>query len=224
MKLRFIATSIALMSLLSSCGKELRSDIKNFVTSFSLSESMSTYKHAGYTDDKETFIDGVKKKENTILSFNLLDPENPEYHLKTITKIDEGEEKTYEKFISKNEEKFYLNETEKDPIEYTIENINLLVQNFFYKSTMMEGSYHCNGMYYGDLIQETAKDLQEFVQIDEENHWYVFHHFTKGKVEGKDSSVEQYYSVNKLGMLVKNVSKQSKGNDYINEEINVFLL
>ena len=224
MKLRFIATPLVLVSLLSSCGKELRSDIKDFVASFSLSESMSEYKHAGYTNVKETFKDGVKTLENTTLNFNVTDVENIEYHLKTITKIDEGEEKIYEKFISKNEDKYLLNETEKDPVEYSVENINLLVQDFFYKATMYEGGYHYNGMYYGDLILETAKDLQEFVQIDAENELYVFHHLTKGKVEGVSSSVEQYYSVNKLGMLVKNISKQSKGNDYINQEINVFKL
>ena len=77
-------------------------------------------------------------------------------------------------------------------------------------------------MYYGDLILETARDLQEFIEIDQENEWYIFYHFTKGKVEGKAASVEQYYSVNKLGMLVKNISKQVNGVNYINQEINVF--
>ena len=214
-----------MMSLLSSCAKkELRSDIKNFVASFSLSESLLAYKHAGYTSEKESFIDGVKTSENTTLNFNISDEENPEYHLKTITKIDDKEEKVYEKFLSKNEEKIYLNETEKDPIEYSINDVNLLVQDFFFLEVLLDGTYHCKGMYYGDLVLETARDFQEFVEIDQENQWYVFHHTTKGKVDGKKASVEQYYSVNKLGMLVKNVSKQVNGDNYINQEINVFTL
>ena len=223
MKLKYIAASLILMSLLSSCvKKELRSDIKDFVASFSLSDSMSTYKHAGYTNAKESFIDGVKTQENTTLEFNLLDESNPQYHLKITTKIDEGEEKKYEKLLTKNEDKFYLNETEKEPIEYSLDQVKLLVRDFFFTKTQYEGTYHSNGMYYGDLILETARDLQEFIEIDQENEWYIFYHFTKGKVEGKAASVEQYYSVNKLGMLVKNISKQVNGVNYINQEINVF--
>ena len=223
MKLKYIAASLILMSLLSSCvKKELRSDIKDFVASFSLSDSMSGYKHAGYTNVKETFIDGTKTLENTTLEFNILDESNPTYHLKTITKVNDGDENIYEKFLTKNEDKIYLNETDKEAVEFSIAEVELLIQDFFFTKTMYEGTYHCNGMYYGDLILETARELQTFVEIDQENGWYVFYHFTKGKVDGKDSSVEQYYSVNKLGMLVKNISKQVNGVNYINQEINVY--
>ena len=223
MKLRFIAASFVMMSLLSSCAKkELRSDIKDFVASFSLSDSMSTYKHAGYTDAKVTFIDGIKTEENTTVEFNILDETNPQYSLEKKTKINDGEENIYTKWITKNEDKFFLNETDKEAVEFSIAEIENLVRDFFYTKIMYEGSYHSNGMYYGDLILETARDLQEFVQIDQENQWYIFHHQTKGKVDGKAASVEQYYSVNKLGMLVKNISKQVNGDNYINQEINVF--
>ena len=107
-------------------------------------------------------------------------------------------------------------------MEFSIAEIENLIRDFFYTKTMYEGSYHSNGMYYGDLILETCMDLQEFIKIDQENEWYIFHHQTKGKVDGKAASVEQYYSVNKLGMLVKNISKQVNGVNYINQEINVF--
>ena len=224
MKLRYLAASLLTMSLLSSCAKkELRSDIKDFVASFSLSESMLAYKHAGYTSEKESFIDGVKTNENTTLNFNILDEENPEYHLKTITKTNDEDEKVYEKFLSKNEEKIYLNETEKEPVEYSINDVKLLVQDFFFTEVLLEGTYHCYGMYYGDLVLETARDFQEFVTIDQENELYELHYFTKGKGNGKPSTLEQYYSVNKLGMLVKNISKQANGDNYINQEINVFV-
>ena len=223
MKLRYIATSLLMVSLLSSCGKkELRSDIKDFVASFSLSSSFEEYKHAGYVNEKESFIDNVKTVEKVTLNFNVLDMNNPEYHLKKTTKIDEGAEKIYEKLLTKNDDKFYLEETEKEAVEYSIEDIQKLVQDFFYTSIMYEGTYHCNGMYYGDLVLETCRELQEFVKIDTENELYEFYHYSKGKVEGKASVVEQYYSVNKLGMLVKTISKQSNGNNYINQEINVF--
>ena len=225
MKLRYIATSLVLVSLLSSCKqKELRSDIKDFVASFSLSEAMSEYKHAGYTSEKETFKDGVKTTENITLNFDVRDLENPEYHFTKISKVGELESQTYEKFLTKVEDKIYLNETGKDPIEYQTGQVNLLVQDFFYTKTMYEGTYHCNGMYYGDLVVETAREFQEFVRIDAENSLYIFYHSSDGKVEGKQAHVEQYYSVNKLGMLVKNISKQANGDDYINQEINVFTL
>lgn len=210
--------------LLSSCAKELRSDIKEFVASFSLSESMSTYKHAGYTSVKISEVDGVKTEENISLSFNTLDEENLTYNFTKKTKINDGEENIFQKFLTKNDGKYFLNETDKEPVEYSVDQINLLVQEFFYKNVMYEGTYHCNGMYYGDLILETISELQGFVEIDQEKQWYIFSHKTSGKVDGKDSSVEQYYSVNKLGMLVQNISKQSYGSNYINQEINVFTL
>ena len=210
--------------LLSSCAKELRSDIKEFVASFSLSESMSTYKHAGYTSVKISEVDGVKTEENISLSFNTLDEENLTYSFTKKTKINDGEENIFQKFLTKNDGKYFLNETDKEPVEYSISQINLLVQEFFYKNVMYEGTYHCNGMYYGDLILETIQELQGFVEINQEKEWYIFSHKTSGKVDGKDSSVEQYYSVNKLGMLIQNISKQSYGSNYINQEINVFTL
>lgn len=210
--------------LLSSCAKELRSDIKEFVASFSLSKSMSTYKHAGYTSVKISEVDGVKTEENISLSFNTLDEENLSYNFTKKTKINDGEENIFQKFLTKNDGKYFLNETDKEPVEYSIDQINLLVQEFFYKNVMYEGTYHCNGMYYGDLILETIQELQGFVEINQEKEWYIFSHKTSGKVDGKDSSVEQYYSVNKLGMLIQNISKQSYGSDYINQEINVFTL
>ena len=224
MKLRKIVTSLLMVLLLSSCAKELRSDIKEFVASFSLSESMSTYKHAGYTSVKISEVDGVKTEENISLSFNTLDEENLTYTFTKKTKINDGEENIFQKFLTKNDGKYFLNETDKEPVEYSIDQINLLVQEFFYKNVMYEGTYHCNGMYYGDLILETIQELQGFVEINQEKEWYIFSHKTSGKVDGKDSSVEQYYSVNKLGMLIQNISKQSYGSNYINQEINVFTL
>ena len=224
MKLRKIVTSLFMVLLLSSCAKELRSDIKEFVASFSLSESMSTYKHAGYTSVKISEVDGVKTEENISLSFNTLDEENLTYNFTKKTKINDGEENIFQKFLTKNDGKYFLNETDKEPVEYSIDQINLLVQEFFYKNVMYEGTYHCNGMYYGDLILETIQELQGFVEINQEKEWYIFSHKTSGKVDGKDSSVEQYYSVNKLGMLIQNISKQSYGSNYINQEINVFKL
>ena len=225
MKLRFIATSLLMVSLLSSCKQnELRSDIKEFVASFSLSSAIEAYKHAGYTSVKESFIDGKKTSENIILNFDVLDIENPTYNYQKITKTNDEEEQKEEKYIQKNEEKIYFFETNKEPIEYSTEDVEKLIIEFFYTKTMYEGTYHCNAMYYGDLVLETARDFQEFVTIDADNSLYVFYHLTKGRVEGKASSVEQYYSVNKLGMLVKNISNQSKGEDYIKQEINVFTL
>lgn len=224
MKLRKIVTSLFMVLLLSSCAKELRSDIKEFVASFSLSQSMSTYKHAGYTSVKISEVDGVKTEENISLSFNTLDEENLTYNFTKKTKINDGEENIFQKFLTRNEGRYFLNETDKEPVEYSVDQINLLVQEFFYKNVMYEGTYHCNGMYYGDLILETIQELQGFVEIDQEKQWYIFSHKTSGKVDGKDSSVEQYYSVNKLGMLIQNISKQSYGSNYINQEINVFTL
>ena len=178
MKLRKLTPLIGAVLLLSSCGNTLRSDIKEFVASFSLSESMLAYKHAGYTSVKVSVIDGTKTEENIELSFNTLDEENIQYSFTKTTKINDGEENIFEKFLTKNEGQYFLNETNKDPVEYSLSDINLLIQDFFFTNTMYEGTYHSNGMYYGDLIKETAGDLQGFVEIDTENEWYIFSHKT----------------------------------------------
>ena len=132
MKLRKLTPLIGAVLLLSSCGNTLRSDIKEFVASFSLSESMLAYKHAGYTSVKVSVIDGTKTEENIELSFNTLDEENIQYSFTKTTKINDGEENIFEKFLTKNEGQYFLNETNKNPVEYSLSDINLLIQDFFF--------------------------------------------------------------------------------------------
>jgi hypothetical protein len=87
---------------------------------------------------------------------------------------------------------------------------------------MYDGTYHAQGMYYGDLLLETARELQAFITINEAKTELIFEHNSKGRVDGKDAEIKQKYSVNKLGMLIKNNVEQHNGDDYIIQEINVF--
>ena len=223
MNRRIIAPTLAAMSLLASCSPvELRSDIKEFVASFSLSESMSTYVSGGYTSVKETRFDGVIRHINESLTFDMKNPENPVYEYQKSIQIGEETPEITKNFLKKIDDKIYFVEGEKEPVEYNAQQINKLFTDFFYKETLYDGAYHAQGMYYGDLLLETARELQDFITINDAKTELFFEHNSKGRVDGKDAEVKQKYSVNKLGMLIKNNVEQHNGDDYIIQEINVF--
>ncbi len=213
------------MSLLTSCSPaELRSDIKDFVASFSLSESMSTYVHAGYTSNKITVFSGVTRHIDETLEFDMSDPENPVYEFTKSLKVGDYEPEISKNFLKKEEGKIYFVEGDKEPVEYTSNQISLLIQDFFYKETLYEGTYHARGMYYGDLILETARELQGFITINDAKTELIFEHNSKGKVDGKNAEVKQKYSVNPLGMLIKNHVEQVNGDESIIQDIEVYKL
>ena len=218
-----IVISLIAMPLLNACSPvEIRSDIKEFVASFSLADSIEAYKEAGYTSDKKTMINGVLFTEKIDFYYNVKDPENPSYEMTTTSKSGTEEEKIVKNFLEvKDGEIFYI-EGEKDPVSYSQEQVVELIKPFFYKQTMYDGAYHSDGMYYGDFILEIVRELQAFVTIDTENELYCFNHSSKEDKDGVHSEIEIHYSVNKLGMLTKNISRVQNGRDYVDQEINVY--
>ena len=211
------------MPLLNACSQvELRSDIKEFVASFSLADSIEAYKEAGYTSEKETKINGVLFTEKIDFYFNIKDWNNPEYQVTTISKNGKEDENISKKFLEVIDTKFYLNDNGVRSDEYSRLQVEELIRPFFYKDVELSGGYHSGGMYYGDLIMETVGDLQTFVTIDKENSLYQFSHVVTQEVESGSITATTIYSVNKLGMLTKNISKMESGSDYLHQEINVY--
>ena len=189
--------------LLTSCGeKELRSDIKEFIASFSLEESVKAYQEAGYETVTVISRNGHVEKTVETFDFNIKDPANPRYQTSEITYLDN--EKTGEvtsNIINENGSFYYIINGEQNK-EMSLEECHDLIRKFFYKTTMYDGTVYLRGMYYGDLIKQVVPAVQDLVKIDEEKGLYTY---SAGQIKKNDKNedvhVEQTYSVNRLGML-----------------------
>ena len=72
---------LPLLALLSSCVSSipLRSDISEFIASFSLEKSLSTYVNAGYSRHKVVFANNTKTEEFIEVDFNIENVNHPAY-------------------------------------------------------------------------------------------------------------------------------------------------
>ena len=189
--------------LLSSCNrpKALRSDIAEFITSFSLQESMNTYREAGYESVKTSTIDGDYVKEVDKVDFNIKDESNISY-LHVLTKYDRDNNITFTKTekIEKSGDD-YIHTLDGQSETYTVQQCADLVKTFFYVGEPMEG-YHDYSIYYGDYVQSSAAYAQDSVTIDQDNKLYVFESDVRNDSQGQH--LYQKYTVNQLGMLMYN--------------------
>lgn len=205
---------VILLITLSSCSTkpELRSDIKEFISKFSLKEAMDTYKKGGYIKEIEE-INGEKKTlERIEMEFSYLDAAHPSYTKTTTKFVDDVESSKEEVEFVEIESKYYVS-TNGELKESSLEECSELIKNFFYEKTQIEGEYHTQGMYYGDYILQVAPMLQNYITIDQDQELYLYNYETEGIQEGEKVTYEQHYSVNKMGMLVENHAHvQSKNN------------
>lgn len=223
MKRRKIVIYLITVPLLNACSKvNIRSDIKDFVASFSLTDSIATYKEAGYTSVTYTFKNNTLTTKFVELYFNIKDISKPVYSYTEKTKIGEEDEKISKKYLELIDNKIYFVEDESRREILTELGIYEIIEPFFFKSYDPSDKYHSEGMYYGDLVLKTVRDLQGYVTINEEKSLYIFDYSITQKVDAGDYKVSTYYSVNKLGMMVKNISKHELGRDYLHQEINVY--
>lgn len=205
---------VILLITLSSCSTkpELRADIKEFISKFSLIEAMDTYKKGGYIKEIEE-INGEKKTlERIEMEFSYLDAAHPSYTKTTTKFVDDVESSKEEVEFVEIESKYYVS-TNGELKESSLEECSELIKNFFYEKTQIEGEYHTQGMYYGDYILQVAPMLQNYITIDQDQELYLYNYETEGIQEGEKVTYEQHYSVNKMGMLVENHAHvQSKNN------------
>lgn len=202
---RILLSSISLVILLSSCApKALREDIKEFVKTFSLNESIKAYKVAGYNEENIVITNGVINKTLTTLNFDTSDVNSPKYHKNTKTYIGEELEREKDEYIEQVEDKFYFHQND-EATEYDLLECHNLIQSFFYEQVEAEGTYHIRGHYYGDYILQSCSAFQNFITIDSEKELYIFEASQiKAAPNGEKVNVHQKYEVNKLGMLVTN--------------------
>lgn len=198
MKRRYIALLIPTISLLTSCMKSpLRSDIIEFIASFSIELAMQNYTHATYTREDisiENDVTSIIVKEMTINRDDLA------YDYIEKTHEEDEETSSVHRYIEKREEKyFYI--TESEETERSKEQVNDLINNFFYTSSK-EGIY-TGGMFIGDAFREILPDIQDLVTIDSENKLLVYSYVNKMKDDNKEVVITQTVTLDEYGMLVK---------------------
>ena len=222
MRRRNIAVTILAISLLTSCKpQELRSDIKAFIASFSLEDSINIYKKAGYSETTKYDDNLTHTKTVTTLSFDAEDPLNPSYELRVESYENEELKSSTYTYLTKEEEKFYLVSGDTKVLK-TDKEVSTLLTNFFYTEVLLDGRYHAGGKYYGDYIREMAYDHQKLVKIDQENKLYVYSFDGNVRTDDGEFHLKQSYQVNEYGMLVCNSSTLSAGGKTSSTEIEVF--
>ena len=186
-----------LLSALCACHTkpELRKDIKEFISQFSLNAAMEQYVTGGYTSTKVT----ATTKEVISLEFSRVDAEHPTYKETTTIYENDVETSKVEVEVVENEDGLFLS-TNGELQATTLKKVNNLITKFFYKQVDLDGTYHTQGCYYGDYLKEVAPVLQKYVTIDQEQELYIYEY------EATVNNVEchQKYLVNKWGMLVEN--------------------
>ena len=205
MKLRKLFVVISTVTLLASCSQNnLRSDIAEFIASFSLEDSIKAYLEAGYIETKIATENDTVTKTVLKFDFNVKDALHPQYKKVTSTFINENLEKEVVEEIKEENDKFYFYQTGEETSEYSLEQVHSLVEKFFYQKVEYE-TIHLYGMYYGDYIKQIVTVLQSLVTIDTERDLYCYS-ANRTYLNDKNIKVfeEQSYEVNRLGMLTKN--------------------
>ena len=201
MKRRFVAICLTVISLLTSCGKaKLRSDIIEFIASFSIDLAVQNYPSASYERENISIENGVTSKEVKRMSINRKNPDSLSFLYEEITYENDEEKTTLRRYIEKNNEKYFY-VSEEGSIEKTKEQVNALINNFFYTSST-EGIY-TGGMFMGDAFREILPDIQDLVTIDSENKLLVYSYVNIMNEDNKEVRIAQDVTLDQYGMLVK---------------------
>ncbi len=182
---------------------DLRQDIKEFISKFNIKDAMDAYKKGGYVKEVNEISNGKKLTTRVEMEFNYLSSEHPTYVEVTTNYENDVQTSKVEVEFVELDEKFYLS-TNGELSESSLAECGELIQKFFYKKVDLDGEYHTQGWYYGDLIRNVAPVMQSYITIDQEKELYILDYTAKDVIEGVETETRQNYSVNKLGMLVEN--------------------
>ena len=118
--------------LLASCQKKsLRSDIAEFIASFSLQDSIAEYQEAGYEKTTEVVEEKGTSKEVEKVDFNVKDDSAISYNYSYKSYVDDVLDK--ENFITiTTEDNKYFYKSESEEKEITKDEVNSIVITFFY--------------------------------------------------------------------------------------------
>lgn len=213
MKRSIIVLPLVMISLLTGCrdNRHLRSDIKQFIASFSLNEARKIYLDAGYTrtdvsEENDQIITNIES-----ISFNIKDLENISYDYEVKRYVDGelDEEHSRHNYVIKDMGEYYYSNGTTSPRITAERIINNYVTTFFYRDEVQ--GVHSNGMYSGDTIKNLIYDLQKYVTIDQENELFIYDVPWGDKKDAKGYDFEEHWVVNKLGMTDSCYIKQTNG-------------
>ena len=196
---------LVLFASLTACNSkpELRKEIKEFISQFSLSEAVKQYQTGGYISTKVTTEGETNTKQVIEMSYSLLDENHPTYIETTTDYENDVVTSTVEIRFVENEAGAFISKNG-ELKKSSVKECKSLITKFFYKKVDLDGRYHTQGFYYGDYLKEVAPALQQYVTIDQENELYIMDYSVTKTSDGITAQVSQNYSVNKWGMLVEN--------------------
>ena len=207
MKRRFVAIIIPVISLLTACARSnIRSDIKEFIASFSIDLAVENYQVASYSREDISIENEVTSKIVTTMSIDRKNKDNLAYDYQTITYENNDVKNQEHRYIEKNNEKYFYY-TEEGNYEQTSEQVDSLINGFFYTSSK-EGIY-TGGMFMGDAFREILPNIQDLVTIDSENKLLVYSYVNVMNEKNKEVRIEQTVTLDEYGMLVKEDMKKT---------------
>lgn len=207
MKRSFITVLIPLISLLTSCAnKNVRSDILEFIASFSIDSAIANYPVASYTREDISIENDKTSKVITTMSINRSDHNNLAYDYREITYEEEVEKSNIHRYIEKNNDE-YTYVTDSSSLTKSEEEVNALINTFFY--TYTSDNIYLGGMFMGDTFRDIIPDIQDLVVIDNENKLLVYSYLNIMNDENKEVKIEQIVTLDNYGMLVKEDMKKT---------------
>ena len=209
------------MTLLTSCNKkEIRSDIAEFIASFSVEEAVESYKKTEMNKTQTVLKDGEKTVTIETINFDVTDPYDPQYHHHSDKYVNDVLTESVDQYLKHENDAYFgvINEVE---YEYDLEKCHDLIRQFFYKNTYLDGTYHADGYYYGDIVKGSIEDYQNYITIDEEKQNLTFSHCQNQTQNGMDVRRCSTFVVDALGMLNYNLATTSAGQNEARTEITI---
>lgn len=199
MKRRILPFTLLAVSLLSCNQVQLRSDISDFIASFSLVASLEKYRESRYllTITSVEGSDTIYQEDN--FSFNVKDDENITYIFTSVKKKNGEVLSSINEEIKKSGDEYYYYKNDEDPIEKTVSEIkNDYIKKFFYKDSSLD--IYTQGMYIADWLKSVIVDIQDCVTIDQEKHQLTYN--KPRELKDNELDFEEVMVVDSLGMIV----------------------
>ena len=199
MKRRILPFTLLAVSLLSCNQVQLRSDISDFIASFSLVSSLEKYRESRYllTITSVEGSDTIYQEDN--FSFNVKDDENITYKFTSVKKKNGEVLSSINEEIKKSGDEYYYYKNDEDPIEKTVSEIkNDYIKKFFYKDSSLD--IYTQGMYIADWLKSVIVDIQDCVTIDQEKHQLTYN--KPRELKDNELDFEEIMVVDSLGMIV----------------------
>ncbi len=199
MKRRILPFTLFAVSLLSCNQVQLRSDISDFIASFSLASSLEKYQESSYllTITSVEGNDTYYQEDN--FSFNVKDVENITYKFTSIKKKNAEVTYSLSEEIKRSGDEYYYYKNDETPVEKTVGEIkNDYIKKFFYKDSSLD--VYTQGMYIADWLKSVLTSIQDCVTIDQEKHLLTYN--KPRELKDNELDFEEVMVVDKLGMIV----------------------